>query len=230
VAHLLVTVSLRPSPLIVVRWTPNAPHAPDTRRRPFDRSGLDAVVAVAPVSRAASSSLASESPSACHVHCVMPSHLTPLLPRVQITKSWLKPSSATTPSVVDDARRKAATPLVVYDLSVPVDATRVSYSHHLLPPWQRLPRALTPQASCRTAKHHERRLPELTGHAESRHGECCRCRRASAWPRARMPCSRPARPWATRALLKPAAPVLCSWAAGGFGPLWLVSFSFSYSE
>jgi hypothetical protein len=36
----------------------------------------------------------------------------------------------------------------------------------------------------------------------------------------------PARPWATHALRKPAAPVLCHWAAGGFGPLAFSSFSY----
>jgi hypothetical protein len=29
----------------------------------------------------------------------------------------------------------------------------------------------------------------------------------------------PARPWATRVLCRPAVPVLCHWAASGFGPL-----------
>jgi hypothetical protein len=29
----------------------------------------------------------------------------------------------------------------------------------------------------------------------------------------------PARSWATRVLRRPAAPVLCHWAVGGFGPL-----------
>jgi hypothetical protein len=35
-----------------------------------------------------------------------------------------------------------------------------------------------------------------------------------------MPLPRATGPqWATRTLCKPAAPVLCHWAAGGFGPL-----------